>query len=688
MNAVVRFTLWLSLVVSVALLVARPARAADPPSRVGRRVAIVVGANEPAPGRQALRYSHDDARMLADTLVQVGHFSRTDVRVLLEPRPGDVLTALDTASRELAALPGDSLLLFYYSGHSDGQHVYPHGEKLPLTDLRERLGRSSARVRIAIVDTCRGGSWTRAKGLTVGPPLDPIDLMNVATEGTALLSSSSGMESAHEAGSIKGSFFTHHLNAGLLGAADTSGDGNVTLQEAFVYARERTVRDSARMAATTQHPSFDMQLRGRQDIVLAQTKSSKSALAITQKNTLEIIHLGSGATVAETPPGALQIRLALPPGRYVVRRVENGRVHSKELVIAADAVVMLDEAQLEDSSDKLALKSTDDSEAGEGEEGAGEAKPVPVAAKPAGPSASDEKCCCKECKPCKEACTCKKGKHAKHKKRAKKHAMDVDERELREALEDLECEDDEEMWEKTTVFGVRGALTHVDGAENDGTYAGAMVSVASEQYKSWNLASAHFAMNMGLGGGSAGLEGALGGSITGGIRIPVTANQGPIARMGVGGEMLGNRKFYFSRITLPVAEIGYQYSLDRTVLELGARGDVILTGRYNSDHRTRRELGVGTLEWGGYLAAHTRFGRLDVSYSRIEGRDTTPRGVVSVLRGTACGHILDKIGVCLDGMLLDGLATYPAPEGAPVVMRPTPNVTSFYGGLTVGIIEF
>src|SRR5262249_23639319 len=161
---------------------------------------------------------------------------------------------------------------------------FPHGERLQLADLRDRLARSSARVRIAIVDTCRGGSWTRAKGLTVGPPLDAIDLMNVSTEGTALLSSSSGMESAHEARSIKGSVSTQHLKAARLGAADTSGDGNVTLQEAFVYARERTVRDSAQMAATTQHPSFDMQLRGRQDIVLAQTKSSRSALQVIQKN--------------------------------------------------------------------------------------------------------------------------------------------------------------------------------------------------------------------------------------------------------------------------------------------------------------------------------------------------------------------------------------------------------------------
>ena len=170
----------------------------------------------------------------------------------------------------------------------------------------------------------------------MGPPLDAVDLMNVATEGTAFLSSSSGLENAHEAGSMKGSFFAHHVAAGLLGAADKSGDGNGTLQEVFEYAKERTVRDSARMAATTQHPSFDMQLRGRQDIVLARIASSPSALEVSQTNAVELIHPGSGVTVMETPPGRQQLRLALVPGRYVVRRVSDGRVYSKEVDVTPE----------------------------------------------------------------------------------------------------------------------------------------------------------------------------------------------------------------------------------------------------------------------------------------------------------------------------------------------------------------
>jgi len=344
----------LLFLIGAVLLVTRRASADLPRTR---RVAVIVGANEPAPGRLPLRYAQSDAQLMADVLVRVGRFAKTDVQTLLEPHPADILAALDRAAQELKASGPDSLLVFYYSGHSDGQQVFPHGEALSLTDLRDRIARSSARVRVAILDTCRGGGWTHTKGLTVGPPLDAVDLMNVATEGTALLSSSSGLENAHEAGSMKGSFFTHHVAAGLLGAADKSGDGNVTLQEVFEYAKERTVRDSARMAATTQHPSFDMQLRGRQDIVLAQMASSPSALEVSQTNAMEVIHLGSGVTVMETPPGRQQLRLALVPGRYVVRRVSDGRVYSKEVDVTPGATVMLTDAQLElTGSERLALK--------------------------------------------------------------------------------------------------------------------------------------------------------------------------------------------------------------------------------------------------------------------------------------------------------------------------------------------
>ncbi len=340
---------------AAALCLTHRAQATDA-APATKRIAVVVGSNDAAPGRKSLRFARDDAARIQDVLVRVGRFAPGDVQLLVEPKAADVLAAVDRAAQAVRAAGGDALFVFYYSGHSDGQSLFSHGEAVAVADVRDRIARTGARIRVGILDTCRGGSFTRTKGLEVGPPLDAADLMNVQTEGTALVSSSSGLENAHEADAVKGSFFTHHLTAGLLGAADRSGDGNVTLQEAFEYAKERTVRDSARLGTTAQHPSFELALRGRQDLVLTHVATSPSALDVTQSEALEIVHLGSGATVVETPPGSHHLRLALPPGRYIVRRVSSGKVYSKEIEVGSGATVPITDTQLELTGKELAMK--------------------------------------------------------------------------------------------------------------------------------------------------------------------------------------------------------------------------------------------------------------------------------------------------------------------------------------------
>jgi hypothetical protein len=340
------------LVLTLACLVPLRASAAAP----GRPVAVLVGANAAPPGREPLRFALGDARLMADTLARTGRFAKDDIVTLLEPGPREIVAALESAAGRAGEPGGSGLFVFYYSGHSDGQQLFPRGESLALAELRSVIARLPARVRVAILDTCRGGVWTNTKGLHVGPPLRAVDLIDADTAGTALLSSSSGMENAHEAAVYGGSFFTHHVAAGLLGAADASGDGNVTLQEVFNYAKERTVRDSAHLAPTTQHPSFEIELRGRQDVVLAELAQSPSVLELSQRHAHEVVHLSSGVTAVETLPSQRTVRLALPAGQYVVRRVSDGRVLAKDVSVAPGATVRLDESELRAADERLAFK--------------------------------------------------------------------------------------------------------------------------------------------------------------------------------------------------------------------------------------------------------------------------------------------------------------------------------------------
>ena len=319
-------------------------RAEDP------RVAVIVGANAAAAGRRPLRYAHQDAQRFAAVLEQAGRFAAADVHVLLDPEPEQLLQQLDAAARQ------GGLLVFYYSGHADAQALYPNGKRLELSQVRQRLEAGGSAVRVGIIDACRGGGWTQSKGLEAAPafelPSEP------TSEGSVLVSASSGLENAHEAEALQGSFFTHHLVAGLAGAADRSGEGEVTVGEAFEYARALTVRDSALISEGPQHPSFHINLRGRQDLVLTRIAESACALVLEQREgPLQVFSLPSGVRVLELTEGKRTVALSLPAGRYlVVRRSAAGPLSREVSVVPSHTARILEDSLELSAPQNLASK--------------------------------------------------------------------------------------------------------------------------------------------------------------------------------------------------------------------------------------------------------------------------------------------------------------------------------------------
>ncbi|MEZ4240560.1 MAG: caspase family protein [Myxococcota bacterium] len=312
------------------------------PRRLRRRARGGGGRREPADARRgALRYAHRDAADVAAALTDVGGFAPDAVHVLLDPAPDALLDTL----RQAVAEAGE-LVVFYYSGHADRDALYPGGHPVALDRIREVLDDPGLRLRVGIVDACGGGSWTGTKGLSPDPApfaLPPA----VDSEGAAWIASTSGSERALEADVVGGSLFTHHLVAGLRGAADRSGDGEVTLSEAFAYARRLTARDAAVLADTPQTPSFHLELRGRRDLVLAEVASAPTEVRVVQRTgPLQVVHVDSGAVLTELEPGPREVRLALPAGDYVVRRATSAGVLSADLSLAAGDAAVVDEAAL------------------------------------------------------------------------------------------------------------------------------------------------------------------------------------------------------------------------------------------------------------------------------------------------------------------------------------------------------
>jgi hypothetical protein len=335
-------------------LTASVARAQEPITRA----ALVVGANAAPPGRKPLLYGHRDAENMADVLVSVGGFRRPEVQVLEDPAPEELVERVQAMIRRLAGQP-HALLYFYYSGHADERALYPGGQPLSMARLRRLIDEADVSTKIGLVDACRGGGWTRAKGLVADEPFAVRWPLALDNEGSVLIASSSGLESAHESEELQGSFFTHHFAAGLRGAADANGNNEITLTEAFDYAKERTIRDTVRLTRETQHPSYAVNLRGRRDLVLANVNASPSTVELTEsEGPLQLIHLDSGIQLLEIPAGRREIRLAVPPGRYLLRRTSPAGNRVKEITVRAGASNRFEEEQLAlAGSDRLQVKA-------------------------------------------------------------------------------------------------------------------------------------------------------------------------------------------------------------------------------------------------------------------------------------------------------------------------------------------
>ena len=137
---------------------------------------------------------------------------------------------------------------------------------------------------------------------------------------------------------IGGSYFSHHLASGLLGGADRSGDGRVTLFEAYAYAYDRTVADTAESAAGAQHPTFSYDLAGNGDLVLTDVAVRHEGVYIPREAPSGVYFLvdGKGYVAAEiSKADGADRRVALSPGRYRVKRRLPDRLRVGEIDVRA-----------------------------------------------------------------------------------------------------------------------------------------------------------------------------------------------------------------------------------------------------------------------------------------------------------------------------------------------------------------
>lgn len=276
----ISFTTSLLLIFLALFANGRSADAANSQSRI-RRMVLVVGANDGGDNRTLLRYAGTDASRIAKLTKELGGVASRDIIQIDDSKLASLKAALDTIEGRLksAKAPGTRLeFLFYYSGHSDETGLLLGGSRYPYSTLRQRVESMPAEVKIAILDSCASGAFTRTKGGTRRPAflVDESSRVN----GYALIASSSATELAQESDRIASSFFTHYFVSGLRGGADANRDGRVTLNEAYQYAFDETVSRTESTQAGAQHPAYNMHLAGTGDVVMTDLRSTNASLIV------------------------------------------------------------------------------------------------------------------------------------------------------------------------------------------------------------------------------------------------------------------------------------------------------------------------------------------------------------------------------------------------------------------------
>lgn len=322
----------LALLAASTLAEAHPRAPQAPPTL--RRFALVAGANRGSADQPPLRYAVSDAERFARVLTGMGGVAPADATLLREPRPQvflDALSALGVQAAEARRQAGRVEVLVYFSGHADDQGLLLGAERLSYRDLRAAIRALPVEVGIAVLDACASGAITRLKGGELQPAF--LSDVSMDVQGYAFLASSSESETAQESDRLGGSYFTHALLTGLRGAADVSGDGRVTLGEAYQFAFNETLTQTTTSQGGAQHPSYDIKMAGTGDVVMTDVRKISASLIFGAEYDGRFYVLdSSGRLVAEMEkPEGRTLELGLEPGEYRVYYKQSEKLLSSPL---------------------------------------------------------------------------------------------------------------------------------------------------------------------------------------------------------------------------------------------------------------------------------------------------------------------------------------------------------------------
>lgn len=308
---------------------------------IPRSYAVIVGISHYAhvPDKLQLQFPERDAQSIYTTLIspEGGRFKAENV-VLLTGAKATLAGIREQVDKWLPSVAkDDDRVLIYFAGHGflyQGKaYLAPYDINLdniaatgyPMDELGSVIGsKINARYKILLTDACHSGAITP----------DETQAMNktLASLNSSLfsLTASRDRESSFESPELEGGHgvFTYYVVQGLNGAADTDGDGIVTVDELAEYVHTQ-VREAT---GARQNPTFD---RGTFDpkMLLAYVPSHarpaappapKFGTLVFEANKDDVEVFLDGKSIGVVSPGKPLTLPGLQPGEHIVKGVKMG----------------------------------------------------------------------------------------------------------------------------------------------------------------------------------------------------------------------------------------------------------------------------------------------------------------------------------------------------------------------------
>ncbi|MBO4858270.1 MAG: caspase family protein [Treponema sp.] len=313
------------------------------------RYAIYIGCNDGGKERDRLLYAGSDAQNFQKIMAEIGGVQDSNSFILIDPSKDKIDDTLDKITTKINKNKSNakrSEFIFYYSGHSDENSLLLGEAAYDYSSLKHKITEIPSDIHIVILDSCYSGNFIRTKGGQKKKPFLMDD--SSVVKGHAYLSSSSAREFSQESDDIESSYFTNAMITGLRGAADTSGDNKVTLNELYSYAFNETLSKTEYSKAGPQHPNYNITLVGSGDLILSDISNADAMLSLSKeaKGTF-IIRDSNGKLISEINKTAgLPILMALPVGTYTAVCINDLTTLQGTFTLAKNGVYMLDQNNL------------------------------------------------------------------------------------------------------------------------------------------------------------------------------------------------------------------------------------------------------------------------------------------------------------------------------------------------------